>query len=133
MSISGRLRASNPLNCQRWPSIRPDDVVPKVFFDATVQKSTVEEDFNTAITTRTKWKRGLRESGEASSVLMLSNLMLTIIIVVVFSVLQTDWVGSDDMIRYWKYLGIVREVKDAFTDENSKKHTVFLEDERVSI
>ncbi len=37
------------------------------------------------------------------------------------------------MIRYWRYLGVVREVKGAFTHEESEKYTAFLEDERVSV
>ncbi len=55
--------------------IRPDDVIPKVVFDATVM---VKDDFGPAITTRTKWKRGLRDSGETSPILVLSTLVLTI-------------------------------------------------------
>ena len=133
MSIGGLLRLSNPFTCQRWPAIRPDDVVPKVIFDATIQNSQVKEDFNTAITTRTKWNRGLRDTGEASPALMLFTLVSQYIIVVFFSPSQTNWPGSDDMVKYWRYLGIVREVKDVFTDEASNEYTAFLEDERVSV
>jgi len=96
-----------------WPAIRPDDVVPKAIFAATVQDSKVKEDFNTAIETRTKWKRGLRDS-------------------VIFSASQEEWLGSDDMIKYWTYLGVVREAKEVF-DDGTNKHTAFLEDERVSM
>lgn len=37
------------------------------------------------------------------------------------------------MIKYWRYLGVVREVAGAFTDEESKNYSAFLEDERVSV
>lgn len=37
------------------------------------------------------------------------------------------------MVRYWKYLGIVREVKGSFADNEEYKYTAFLEDERVSV
>ena len=64
---------SNPsTRLERWPAVRPDDIVPKVVFKATVQGSNNKEDFDTAITARTKWTRGLRDTGEASLVLMLS-------------------------------------------------------------
>lgn len=55
----------NPFIRQRWPSVRPEDVVPKVSFKATVQGSNEKKDFDAAITTRTKWKRGLRDTSEA--------------------------------------------------------------------
>ncbi|EDR13863.1 uncharacterized protein LACBIDRAFT_304964 [Laccaria bicolor S238N-H82] len=95
-----------------WPSVRPDDIVPKVVFHATVQGSNNKTDFDTAITARTKWTRGLRDT-------------------VIVTPTQEDWPGSDDMVRYWKYLGVVRKTRNAFTDRHGWQHSVFLEDERV--
>jgi len=98
-----------------WPAIRPDDIVPKVIYDATVQQSHVKEDFDTAITTRAPWTRGLRET-------------------VFFSPEQKDWPGSDDMVRYWTFLGVVREVRNVFRElPGNTDHTAFLEDERVRV
>ncbi|KIJ96017.1 hypothetical protein K443DRAFT_682616 [Laccaria amethystina LaAM-08-1] len=95
-----------------WPSVRPDDIVPKVVFQATVQGSNNKTDFDTAITARTKWTRGLRDT-------------------VIVTPTQEDWPGSDDMVRYWKYLGVVRKARDVFMDHKGWQHTAFLEDERV--
>lgn len=49
-------------------------------------------------------------------------------IAVVFSADQPDWIGSDDMIKYWTQLGVVREVKGKLGGEVD--FTAFLEDER---
>jgi len=35
------------------------------------------------------------------------------------------------MVRYWRYLGVVREVKGTLADNS--EYTAFLEDERVSV
>ena len=107
--------------------------MPKVVFDANVQDPKVKEDFNTVITTRTKWTRGLRSTGEAFAGFSCFPLWCSQFkIVVFFSDLQTDWPGGDDMVRYWRYLGVVREVKGTFAGEQSE-YTAFLEDERVSM
>ena len=126
------LSLSNPsTRLERWPAVRPDDIVPKVVFKATVQGSNNKVDFDTAITARTKWTRGLRDTGEASSVLMLSIYVLQLPIAVIVTPTQEDWPGSDDMVRYWKYLGVVRKTRNAFTDQHGWQHSAFLEDERV--
>ena len=69
---------SNPVTHQRWPAIRPDDVVPMLSFKRIVQDSKEKEDLSTALTTRTGWKRGLRDTGETSPNFMYSALVLTL-------------------------------------------------------
>ena len=62
---------------------------------------------------------------------MLSTFASQLPIAVIVTPTQEDWPGSDDMVRYWKYLGVVRKARNVFTDHEGWQHTPFLEDERV--
>jgi len=97
-----------------WPSARPDNVTTRLAFDKAVQDSNSKEDFVAAVTAPVKWDRGLRQSRG-------------------MEVEPEDWSGSDDMLKYWTYLGILRKVKEHFVEEDKKKYTVYLEDERLFV
>ena len=112
-----------PLSCfaRRWPATRPDVVVTKADFEEAMHGSgTGEQKFATATTTRRNWTRGLRDTTSESS------LMLTLCVLVLISVDYISFPGSTDMVRFWTYLGFVKQYPDL-------RPPVYLESERLAL
>ncbi|KAM6493633.1 hypothetical protein JOM56_009994 [Amanita muscaria] len=100
-----------------WPSVRPDDVVPKAAYDNIMGKSGTPEQFDTATTTRRVWTRGFRDTLDMGQ-----------------SRTSTDipWFASTDMVRYWNHLGIIRKHEKTYPNE-ADTVTAYVESERLDL
>ncbi|KIL59196.1 hypothetical protein M378DRAFT_1016847 [Amanita muscaria Koide BX008] len=100
-----------------WPSVRPDDVVPKAAYDNIMGKSGTPEQFDTATTTRRAWTRGFRDTLDMGQ-----------------SRTSTDipWFASTDMVRYWNHLGIIRKHEKTYPNE-AGTITAYVESERLDL
>lgn len=100
-----------------WPSVRPDDVVPKAAYDNIMGKSGTPEQFDTATTTRRVWTRGFRDTLDMGQ-----------------SRTSTDipWFASTDMVRYWNHLGIIRKHEKIYPNEAGTV-TAYVESERLDL